>query len=59
MLTGAPPAQTIGNMLSRGAIITVAVIDEKHAAEDLKQRLTARYFAEYTAAWQGMLDGVH
>ncbi|AJY64302.1 intracellular multiplication and macrophage-killing family protein [Burkholderia glumae LMG 2196 = ATCC 33617] len=58
VLTGAPPAQTIGNMLSRGAIRTAAVIDEKHAAEDLKQRLTARYFAEYTAAWQGMLNSV-
>lgn len=58
VLTGAQPAQTIGNTLSQGAIRTTAMIDEKHAAEELKQRLTARYFAEYTAAWQGLLNSV-
>ncbi|MGR3906606.1 ImcF-related family protein [Burkholderia sp. SR8] len=58
VLTGAQPAQNIGNALSQGAIRTAAVIDEKHAAEDLKQRLTARYFAEYTAVWQRMLNSV-
>jgi type VI secretion system protein ImpL len=58
VLTGAQPAQTIGNTLSQGAIRTAAVIDKKHAADALKQRLTARYFAEYTAAWQGMLNSV-
>ena len=32
--------------------------DEKRAIDDLKARLTARYFVEYTAAWQGMLNSV-
>ncbi|PYE24304.1 type VI secretion system protein ImpL [Paraburkholderia silvatlantica] len=58
VLTGAQPSQTIGNTLAQGAIRTAAAIDEKRAAEELKQRLTARYFAEYTAAWQTMLNSL-
>lgn len=58
VLTGAQPSQTIGNTLAQGAIRTGAAISEKQAAEELKQRLTARYFAEYTAAWQGMLNSI-
>ncbi|MGF6415125.1 ImcF-related family protein [Paraburkholderia sp. MM5482-R1] len=58
VLTGAQPSQTIGNTLAQGTIRTSAAIDEKRAAEELKQRLTARYFAEYTAAWQTMLNSL-
>ncbi|MGU7770646.1 ImcF-related family protein [Burkholderia sp. MR1-5-21] len=57
-LTGVQPAQPIGNTLSQGAIQTDAAIDERRAADALKQRLTARYFAEYTAAWQRMLNSI-
>ncbi|WP_232454280.1 ImcF-related family protein [Burkholderia ubonensis] len=58
VLTGAQSAQTIGNALSASTIKTVAAIDEKRGAEELKQRLTARYFAEYAAAWQHMLNSI-
>jgi type VI secretion system protein ImpL len=58
VLTGAQPSQTIGNTLAQGAIRTDAAIAEKRAAEELKQRLTARYFAAYTAAWQTMLNSL-
>ncbi len=58
VLASAQPTQTIGNGPSAGAIKTAAAIDEKRAAEELKQRLTARYFAEYTAAWQHMLNSI-
>jgi type VI secretion system protein ImpL len=58
VLTGAQPSQTIGNALVQGAIRTSAAIDEKRAPEALKQRLTARYFAEYTAAWQTLLNSL-
>ncbi|HEY1995613.1 ImcF-related family protein [Paraburkholderia sp.] len=58
VLTGAQPSQTMGNTLARGAIRTSVALDEKQATEELKQRLTARYFAEYTAAWQTMLDSL-
>ncbi|EPX98870.1 MULTISPECIES: ImcF-related family protein [Ralstonia] len=58
VLTGTRPAQTLGNAVSQGAARATAALDEKRAAEDLKQRLSARYFAEYTAAWQGMLNGI-
>ncbi len=58
VLTGAQPSQTIGNTLAQGSIRTGAASDEKRAAEALKQRLTARYFAEYTAAWQTMLNSL-
>jgi type VI secretion system protein ImpL len=58
VLTGAQPSQTVGNTLAQGAIRTGTAIDEKRAAEALKQRLTARYFEEYTAAWQTMLNSL-
>ncbi|PQV48096.1 ImcF-related family protein [Paraburkholderia sp. BL21I4N1] len=58
VLTGAQPSQTVGHTLAQGTIRTDAAISEKQAAEELKQRLTARYFAEYSAAWQGMLNSI-
>lgn len=67
VLSGAPPAPTVGNALAppqaaslgaQGAIRIAAAIDEKRAADALKERLTARYFAEYTAAWQRMLNSL-
>ncbi len=48
----------MGQGLVQGAVSPIAAVDEKRASEDLKQRLTARYFAEYTAAWQGMLNSI-
>ena len=54
VLTGSQPAPTVANTLAQGA----AAIDEQRAADALKQRLTARYFADYTAAWQRMLNSV-
>lgn len=54
VLTGSQPAPAVGNPLAQG----VAAIDEQRAADALKQRLTARYFADYTAAWQRMLNSV-
>jgi type VI secretion system protein ImpL len=58
VLTGTQLSQTIGNSPPQAVVGTAAVIDENHAAKELKQRLTARYFAEYTAAWQRMLGSV-
>ncbi|VWB17479.1 ImcF-like protein [Burkholderia lata] len=58
VLTGTQPQQTIGNPLAHGAIQTRTIVDEKRVAEELKQRLTARYFGEYTAAWQRMLNSM-
>lgn len=58
VLTGTQPPQTIGNTLAQGTIRTQAIADEKRAAEALKQRLKARYFGEYAAAWQRMLNSV-
>ncbi|NTX28960.1 type VI secretion protein VasK [Burkholderia pyrrocinia] len=58
VLTGSQASQTIGNTLAQGMIQTNAIVDEKRAAEELKQRLTARYFGEYTAAWQRMLNSM-
>ncbi|EDT01375.1 ImcF domain protein [Burkholderia ambifaria IOP40-10] len=58
VLTGTQPQQTIGNTLAQGTIQTKAIVDEKHAAEELKQRLKARYFDEYAAAWQRMLNSM-
>lgn len=48
VLTGSQASQTK----------TKAIVDEKRAVEELKQRLTARYFGEYTAAWQRMLNSM-
>lgn len=67
VLTDAQSTQSIDNTPSSsngassgalGAIRAQAAIDEKHAADALKQRLTTRYFAEYTAAWQRMLNSL-
>lgn len=35
---------------------TVTTRDAPHGGPDLKQRLTTRYFADYAAAWQHMLN---
>ncbi len=58
VLTGSQTSQTIGNTLAQDMIQTKAIFDEKRAAEELKQRLTARYFGEYAAAWQRMLNSM-
>ncbi|MET3218015.1 UNVERIFIED_ORG: type VI secretion system protein ImpL [Burkholderia territorii] len=58
VLSGSQASQTIGNTLAQGMTRTTAIDDEKRAAEELKQRLTARYFGEYTAAWQRMLNSL-
>lgn len=58
VLTGKQPQQTIGNAVAHGAIRTRTIADEKRAGDELKQRLTARYFGEYTAAWQRMLNSL-
>jgi type VI secretion system protein ImpL len=50
VLRGAQPTQD--------ALQTEVVVNEKRAADELKERLTARYFAEYTAAWQRMLNSL-
>ena len=58
VLSGDGLAQSVNAPVVQGAGTSVEAIDEKRASEDLKQRLTARYFAEYTAAWQGMLNSI-
>lgn len=58
VLTGAQPTRTVSDTLVQEVVRTQASVDKKRTAEDLKQRLTARYFAEYTAAWQGMLNSI-
>ncbi|RQU73201.1 type VI secretion protein VasK [Burkholderia cenocepacia] len=58
VLSGSQASQRIGNTLAQGMTQTTAIDDEKRAAEELKQRLTARYFGEYTAAWQRMLNSL-
>ncbi|MEZ0601021.1 ImcF-related family protein [Paraburkholderia sp. IW21] len=58
VLSNDGPAQSVNAAVVQGAVTTVEALDEKRASEDLKQRLTARYFAEYTAAWQGMLNSI-
>ncbi|KVO49288.1 type VI secretion protein VasK [Burkholderia stagnalis] len=58
VLTGSQASQTIGITFAQGKIRTKSIVDEKRAAEELKQRLTARYFGEYAAAWQRMLNSM-
>jgi type VI secretion system protein ImpL len=58
VLSTGDPAQSLSAAVVQGAVATVSVLDEKRASDTLKQRLTARYFAEYTAAWQVMLNSV-
>ncbi|ANB77083.1 type VI secretion protein VasK [Paraburkholderia phytofirmans OLGA172] len=62
------PAQSARASSAQGAMTTspaaadadadAFAVDNKRSIDDLKARLTARYFAEYTAAWQGMLNSV-
>ncbi|SAL80552.1 ImcF domain-containing protein [Caballeronia peredens] len=35
-----------------------AALEAQHDTEEAKQRLRARYFADYTAAWQAMLNSI-
>ncbi|MEK6351463.1 MAG: ImcF-related family protein [Burkholderia cenocepacia] len=58
VLSGSQISQRIGNTLAQGMTQTTAIDDEKRAAEELKLRLRARYFGEYTAAWQRMLNSL-
>ncbi len=56
VLTGTS-APTIAATANEGAMTTEnAHRNAQHNAPDLKQRLTARYFNEYAAAWQRMLN---
>ena len=43
---------------AQGAIRAAVEIDEKRSAEAMKERLKSRYFTEYAAAWQGLLNSV-
>ncbi|QAU25480.1 type VI secretion protein VasK [Dyella sp. M7H15-1] len=45
-------------VLTDGKTIALPEHDAQRAG-DLKQRLTARYFAEYAAAWQRLLNSLH
>ncbi|MDQ7977574.1 ImcF-related family protein [Paraburkholderia sp. SARCC-3016] len=47
-----------GAKLAERAGGATSAADDKRAAQALKQRLAARYFAEYTAAWQRMLNSI-
>ncbi|MBR7984894.1 type VI secretion protein VasK [Burkholderia cenocepacia] len=58
VLSGPQGSQRVGNTLAPGMTQTTAIDNEKRAAQELKQRLTARYFGEYTAAWQRMLNSM-
>ncbi len=58
VLANGGPAHSVNTAVVQGAGATMAAIDEKRSSDDPKQRLTARYFAEYTAAWQGMLNSI-
>ncbi|CAE6741937.1 ImcF-related family protein [Paraburkholderia haematera] len=52
------PVQSVNTVVVQKTLTTTTPIDEKRASDDLKQRLSARYFAEYAAAWQGMLNSI-
>ncbi|GAB3629580.1 type VI secretion protein VasK [Pandoraea terrae] len=54
----ARPAGSVIEHGAQGIARAAAAFDDKRATEDLKSRLTERYFAEYTAAWQGMLNSM-
>ncbi|CAB3762702.1 ImcF-related family protein [Paraburkholderia humisilvae] len=60
VLSGNEPARPSNAVAVRGAetITKTTSTDNEGARDALKQRLTARYFAEYTAAWQRMLNSV-
>lgn len=51
-------AQPSSTTAAQGAVTTLSAIEEQRAAADLKARLTARYFDEYTAAWRSMLNSI-
>ncbi|WP_459710669.1 ImcF-related family protein [Paraburkholderia sp. 2C] len=57
VLSGDTPTRSAKAFALQTATALTAT-DEKHASEALKQRLAARYFAEYTAAWQRMLNSI-
>ncbi|KIG09840.1 ImcF-related family protein [Caballeronia concitans] len=42
----------------RAARVPGAALEAQQDTEEVKQRLRARYFAEYTAAWQAMLNSI-
>ncbi|MBC8639724.1 type VI secretion protein VasK [Caballeronia sp. EK] len=42
----------------RAARVPGAALEAEQDTEEVKQRLRARYFAEYTAAWQAMLNSI-
>ncbi|MDF3884871.1 ImcF-related family protein [Cupriavidus basilensis] len=58
VLSNGGPAQSVEAAVVQGAVTTMSARQEQRATDDLKARLTARYFAEYTAAWQGMLNSI-
>ncbi|WP_175755057.1 ImcF-related family protein [Burkholderia ambifaria] len=60
VLSGGQPNRTVEGIpfAAQGANRTQAAVEERHAVEALQERLTARYFAEYAAAWQRMLNGI-
>ena len=57
VLANGGAAQSVAATVAQGAVMTSAR-QEQRATDDLKARLTERYFAEYTAAWQGMLNSI-
>jgi type VI secretion system protein ImpL len=42
----------------RAARVPGAALETQQDTEEVKQRLRARYFADYTAAWQAMLNSI-
>ena len=52
------PAQSISATVVQRAVTAASALEEKHTTDDLKARLTARYFADYTVAWQSMLNSI-
>ncbi|WP_235024509.1 ImcF-related family protein [Caballeronia arvi] len=42
----------------RAARVPGAALEEHQDSEEVRQRLRARYFTEYTAAWQAMLNSI-
>jgi len=58
VLMGVQPNRTTGNTPSQGTVQTEAAVNEARAAATLRQQLQARYFSEYAAAWQSMLNSI-
>ncbi|WP_429447067.1 ImcF-related family protein [Paraburkholderia sp. WC7.3g] len=60
VLTGGQPVAQVSATTVEGAIGAArTAVDAKHDADDLRQRLRARYFTDYTAAWAAMLNSFH